>query len=109
MGLFHEPPQRRPYVSHTSLFSSSADSPVQALEECLAKIDQWEAAAGAFTVIEAQTARAAAEESTKRWKVNAPLSSVVNGSACGGRDHADVGGILTSRTPSIHRALQAEP
>jgi NAD(P)-dependent dehydrogenase (short-subunit alcohol dehydrogenase family) len=29
--------------------------------------------------------------------------SVVHGSACGGKDRPDVGGILTSRTPSIHR------
>lgn len=60
-------PQRRPYVGRTSSFTSGADSPVQVLEECLAEIDQWEAAVAAFTVIGAQAARAAAEDLMKRW------------------------------------------
>jgi hypothetical protein len=57
----HDPmiqiPQRRPYVSRTASFASGADSPVQVLEECLAEIDRWEAAVGAFTVIDAAMAR----------------------------------------------------
>jgi hypothetical protein len=59
-------PQRRPYVSRTASFASGADSPVQALEECLTEIDRREAAVGAFTVIDAAAARAAAEASAER-------------------------------------------
>ena len=87
-------PQRRPYVSRTSSFTSSADSPVQVLEECLAEIDQREAAVGAFTVIEAQAARAAAEASTKRWRANAPLSAI-DGMPVGVKDMIDTANMVT--------------
>jgi Asp-tRNA(Asn)/Glu-tRNA(Gln) amidotransferase A subunit family amidase len=63
-----EMPQRRPYVSCTASFVSGTGSPVQVLEECLAEIDRREAAVGAFTVINAVAARAAAEASAKRWR-----------------------------------------
>lgn len=69
-------PKPRPYVTRTASFTNGADSPVQVLEECLAEIDQREAAVGAFTVIDAPAARAAAEASAKRWRANAPLSAV---------------------------------
>lgn len=87
-------PYRRPYVSRTFSFTSSADSPVQVLEECLAKIDQREAAVGAFTVIEAQAARAAAEASTKRWRANAPLSAI-DGMPVGVKDMIDTTTMVT--------------
>jgi Asp-tRNA(Asn)/Glu-tRNA(Gln) amidotransferase A subunit family amidase len=87
-------PQRRPYVSRTSSFTSGADSPGQVLEECLAEIDQREGAVGAFTVIEAQAARAAAEESTKRWRANAPLSAV-DGMPVGVKDMIDTADMNT--------------
>ena len=87
-------PQRRPYVSRTSSFASGADSPVQVLEECLAAIDQREAAVAAFTVIEAQAARSAAEASTKRWRANAPLSAI-DGMPVGVKDMIDTADMVT--------------
>jgi hypothetical protein len=70
-------PQRRPYVSRTASFASGADSPVQVLEECLTEIDRWEAAVGAFTVIHAAAARAAAEASAERWRAGALTMNAV--------------------------------
>ena len=87
-------PQRRLYISRTASFTSSADSPVQVLDECLTEIDQREAAVGAFTVIEAQAARAAAEASTKRWRTNAPLSAI-DGMPVGVKDMIDTANMVT--------------
>ena len=71
-----ETPQRRPYVSRTTAFASGAETPVQVLEECLTEIDRREAVVGAFTVIDATAARAAAAASAERWRAGTPLSAV---------------------------------
>ena len=62
--------------SRTASFASGANSPVQVLEECLAEIDRREAGVGAFTVIDAAAARAAAEASAERWRAGTPRSSI---------------------------------
>ena len=87
-------PQRRPYVSRTASFASGTDSPVRVLEECLAEIDRQEAAVGAFTVIDATSARAAAERSAKRWRAHAPLSAI-DGMAVGVKDMIDTADMVT--------------
>jgi Asp-tRNA(Asn)/Glu-tRNA(Gln) amidotransferase A subunit family amidase len=87
-------PQRRPYVSRTALFPSGADSPVQVLEECLAELGKREADVGAFTVIEPQAARAAAEGSTKRWRDGVPLSAI-DGMTVGVKDMIDTADMVT--------------
>ena len=87
-------PQRRPYVSRTASFGSGADSPVQVLEECLAEIDRWEAAVGAFTVIDAAAARAAAEASAERWRAGTPRSSI-DGMPIGVKDMIDTADMVT--------------
>src|SRR3954447_15062293 len=87
-------PQRYPYVSRTSSFASGADSPVQVLEQCLVEIDQRETAVGAFTVIDAQAARAAAEALTKRWRANAPFSAI-DGMPVGVKDMIDTADFVT--------------
>ncbi len=87
-------PQRRPYVERTASFAGSADSPERVLEECLAEIDRWEAAVAAFTTIDAQAARAAAEAATKRWRANAPLSAI-DGMPVGVKDMIDTADMVT--------------
>src|ERR1700744_610975 len=87
-------PQRRPYIARTPSFASGADSPVQVLEECLAKIDNREAEVGAFTVIDAQAARVAAEASAKRWRANTPLSTI-DGMPVGVKDMIDTADLVT--------------
>ena len=87
-------PQRRPYVSRTASFASGADSPVQVLEECLAEIDRREAEVGAFTLIDAATARTAAEAAAKRWQTGTPLSAI-DGMTVGVKDMIDTGDMIT--------------
>jgi Asp-tRNA(Asn)/Glu-tRNA(Gln) amidotransferase A subunit family amidase len=87
-------PQRRPYISRTPAFASGADSPVQVLTECLAEIDRREASVGAFTLIDAKSARAAAEASAKRWKAGTPLSAI-DGMPVGVKDMIDTADLVT--------------
>jgi Asp-tRNA(Asn)/Glu-tRNA(Gln) amidotransferase A subunit family amidase len=87
-------PQRRRYVSRTALFARGADSPVQVLEECLAEIDQREAAVGAFAVIDTAAARAAGEASTERWRAGTPLSTI-DGMPVGVKDMIDTADMVT--------------
>ena len=87
-------PQRRPYVSRTASFASGADSPVRVLEECLAEIDQREAAVGAFTVIDAAAARTAATAAAGRWRAGTPLSAI-DGMPVGVKDMIDTADMVT--------------
>src|SRR3984957_5000314 len=87
-------PQRRPYVSRTASFASGADSPVRVLEECLAEIDRREAAVGAFTLIDAAAARAAAVAAAERWRADRPLS-VIDGMPVGVKDMIDTADMVT--------------
>jgi Asp-tRNA(Asn)/Glu-tRNA(Gln) amidotransferase A subunit family amidase len=87
-------PQRRPYVTRTSSFANGADSPIQVLNECLAEVDQREPEVAAFTVIDAQAARVAAEASTKRWRANTPLSAI-DGMPVGVKDMIDTADLVT--------------
>jgi Asp-tRNA(Asn)/Glu-tRNA(Gln) amidotransferase A subunit family amidase len=89
-----ETPQRRPYASRATAFASGADSPVQVLEECLTEIDRREAAVGAFTVIDAAAARAAAVASSQRWRAGTPLSAV-DGMPVGVKDMIDTADMVT--------------
>ncbi len=87
-------PQRRPYVNRTASFASGADSPVQALEECMAEIDRRESTVRAFTVIDASAARHAAEASAERWRANRPLSAI-DGMPVGVKDMIDTADMVT--------------
>ena len=87
-------PQRRPYVNRTASFASGADSPVQALEECLAEIDRRESTVGAFTVIDASAARHAANASSERWRADRPRSAI-DGMPVGVKDMIDTADMVT--------------
>lgn len=87
-------PQRRPYVTRTASFATGADSPEHVLEECLAEIDQRESTVGAFTVIDAAAARAAAKASAARWRANTPLSAI-DGMPVGVKDMIDTADMVT--------------
>src|SRR3954453_2629593 len=90
-----QPPQRRPYVSRTASFASGADdSPEQVLEECPAEINRREAAVGAFTLIDAAAARAAASAATERWRAAKPLSAI-DGMPVGVKDMIDTADMVT--------------
>jgi Asp-tRNA(Asn)/Glu-tRNA(Gln) amidotransferase A subunit family amidase len=69
-------PVMRPYVPATRKFAIGADSPRAFLERCLAALDAWEPTIGAFVTLNLATARAAADESAKRWRAGKPVSAI---------------------------------
>ena len=60
----------------TPAFRDGSDSPRAYLERCLAAIAARDPVVRAFVVVNAEGARAAADESTARWRAGRPLSAV---------------------------------
>ena len=60
----------------TPAFRDGGDSPRAYLERCLAAIAARDPVVRAFVVVNAEGARAAADESTARWRAGRPLSAV---------------------------------
>ncbi len=58
----------KPYLSATARFASGADTPRDFLERCLADIAALEPKIGAFVHLNLDAARAAADQSTARWR-----------------------------------------
>jgi Asp-tRNA(Asn)/Glu-tRNA(Gln) amidotransferase A subunit family amidase len=69
-------PVMRPYLPATRKFASGEDSPRAFLERCVAALDAWESTIGAFVTLNLAAARAAADESAKRWRAGKPLSAI---------------------------------
>jgi Asp-tRNA(Asn)/Glu-tRNA(Gln) amidotransferase A subunit family amidase len=69
-------PVLRPYFPAAAQFADGGDSPRAFLERCLESLEAWEPAIGAFVALNLEAARAAADESTKRWRDRHPLSAV---------------------------------
>lgn len=67
-------PAMRPYFPATAQFADGGDSPRAFLERCLESLATWEPAIGAFVALNLDAARAAADESTKRWRDGTPIS-----------------------------------
>ncbi|BBK33137.1 Asp-tRNA(Asn)/Glu-tRNA(Gln) amidotransferase A subunit family amidase [Stella humosa] len=60
----------------TPAFAAGSDTPRAYLERCLAVIAQREPVVQAFTIVNQDGARAAADESTRRWAAGRPLSPI---------------------------------
>ncbi|HTH97473.1 MAG TPA: amidase [Stellaceae bacterium] len=78
-------PRLRPYLPATSAFAAGTDSPRDFLERCLAEIEARESVVGAFVALNIEGARAAADQSTARWKAGKPLSPI-DGMPIGAKD-----------------------
>lgn len=57
-------------------FRSGALSPVEALDACLSRIERFNGAINAFTLIDAENARRQARDSESRWRRGAPIGPV---------------------------------
>jgi Asp-tRNA(Asn)/Glu-tRNA(Gln) amidotransferase A subunit family amidase len=66
----------RPYLAAAKDFAAGTKTPRQFLEESLALLEQWEPRIGAFVCTNLPSARAAAEQSTERWRAGKPLSPI---------------------------------
>lgn len=60
----------------TAAFADGSDSPRDYLERCLAAVDAREPVVKAFAALNRETARAAADASSARWKDGKPLSPI---------------------------------
>jgi Asp-tRNA(Asn)/Glu-tRNA(Gln) amidotransferase A subunit family amidase len=69
-------PVMRPYLPATAHFAGGEDSPRAFLERCLAALDASEPTIGAFVTLNIAAARAAADESTGRWRAGKPISPI---------------------------------
>jgi Asp-tRNA(Asn)/Glu-tRNA(Gln) amidotransferase A subunit family amidase len=69
-------PVLRPYLPATAQFAGGKDSPREFLERCLAALAAWEPKISAFVSLNLVAARAAADESTRRWRAGKPLSAI---------------------------------
>jgi Asp-tRNA(Asn)/Glu-tRNA(Gln) amidotransferase A subunit family amidase len=69
-------PQARSYFAATSAFKNGNDSPRAFLERCIETIAALEPKIGAFVATNLAGSRAAADESSKRWKAGKPLSAI---------------------------------
>jgi Asp-tRNA(Asn)/Glu-tRNA(Gln) amidotransferase A subunit family amidase len=58
----------KPYVTANARLASGADTPRDFLERCLADLTALEPKIGAFVHLNVEGARAAADQSTKRWR-----------------------------------------
>ena len=66
----------KPYLSASARFATGADTARDFLERCLADIDRLEPKIGAFVHLNLDGARAAADQSTARWRAGKPLSAI---------------------------------
>ena len=69
-------PQVIPFFSAAANFAGSSDTPLEFLERCLARLETFEPAVGAFVCHDIAAARAAAELSAERWRDGRPLSPI---------------------------------
>jgi Asp-tRNA(Asn)/Glu-tRNA(Gln) amidotransferase A subunit family amidase len=69
-------PVMRPYLAAAQNFASGKETPREFLEKSLALLEQWELRIGAFVCTNVPAARAAADNSTARWRVGKPLSAI---------------------------------
>jgi Asp-tRNA(Asn)/Glu-tRNA(Gln) amidotransferase A subunit family amidase len=69
-------PQPISFVAAAAEFAAGKGSPRGLLERCLARVEEFEPAVGAFVCHDIAVARAAADRSTERWRTGRPLSPI---------------------------------
>jgi Asp-tRNA(Asn)/Glu-tRNA(Gln) amidotransferase A subunit family amidase len=95
-------PRRRPFLAASKAFASGTDTPRRFLEQCLEDVAQWEAKVGAFTVMDLDGARKAADESTARWSAGNPLSAI-DGMPVGIKDIIDTDDMATEQGSDLYK------
>jgi Asp-tRNA(Asn)/Glu-tRNA(Gln) amidotransferase A subunit family amidase len=69
-------PQPIAFFRAVANFAAGQDTPRDLLERCLARLDEFEPAVGAFVCHDIAAARAAADRSAERWRSGRPLSPI---------------------------------
>lgn len=69
-------PARRPFLAATKQFAAGTSTPREFLESCLVEFANREKEVGAFVKFSIESARAAADASSARWKAGKPASPI---------------------------------
>lgn len=91
-----------PFSEARKRFGEGGETPRSYLERCIAKIEENEHTIKAFAHYDFVSARRAADESTKRYRDNRPLSSI-DGMPIGVKDIIDTADMPTRMNSAIYR------
>lgn len=97
--------QRESFVRHREAFVSGGDNPRDYLERCLGQIARIEPQLHAFTHLDAESARRAADESVLRYRAGAPLSAL-DGMPVGIKDIIETRDMPTQMGSPIYAGFQ---
>src|SRR6516225_4803103 len=97
----------KPYLSATARFASGVDTPRDFLERCLADIAALEPKIGAFVNLNFQGARAAAGESSARWRAGRPRSKI-DGMPIGIKDIIETADMPTQNGSPLFAGFRSE-
>jgi len=98
-------PRRRPFLSRSGGFAEGVETPRAFLEECLEDLERWEPRIGAFTVVDMEGARDAADASATRWRQNRALSAI-DGMPGGVKDILDTDTMPTQMGSPLYDGYQ---
>jgi len=97
----------KPYLSATERFASGADTPRDFLERCLADLAALEPKIGAFVNLNLAGARAAADQSTARWRTGRPRSPI-DGMPIGIKDIIETADMPTENGSPLFAGFRSE-
>jgi len=97
----------KPYLSATARFASGADTPRDFLERCLADVAALEPKIGAFVNLNLEGARAAADQSTARWRAGRPHSKI-DGMPIGIKDIIETADMPTENGSPLFAGFRSE-
>jgi Asp-tRNA(Asn)/Glu-tRNA(Gln) amidotransferase A subunit family amidase len=97
----------KPYLSATGRFASGADTPRDFLERCLADLAALEPKIGAFVNLNLAGARAAADQSTGRWRAGRPRSPI-DGMPIGIKDIIETADMPTENGSPLFSGFRSE-
>jgi Asp-tRNA(Asn)/Glu-tRNA(Gln) amidotransferase A subunit family amidase len=100
-------PAMRPYLPATEKFADGGDSPRAFLERCLELLGAWEPAVDAFVTLNLDAARAAADESTKRWREGNAISPI-DGMPVGIKDIIETADMPTQNGSPLFDGFRSE-
>ena len=99
-------PKMVPFYGSHERFKTGEDTPAAYLERCLATIAAREPEVGAFVMLDAQSARQQAEQSTARWRSGKQLSSI-DGMPVGIKDIIETADMPTQMGSPIYDGWQS--
>ena len=97
----------KPYLSATARFASGADTPRDFLERCLADLAALDPKIGAFVNLNLNGARAAADQSTARWRTGRPRSRI-DGMPIGIKDIIETADMPTENGSPLFAGFRSE-